>query len=720
MFAKVIIDNPFLKKIGPISYSISDQFQNSIEIGSLVTVPFRNQKNTAVVVEILEDRHCDLPDLKPILEVSTFKLPKWQIDLAYWISDYYLCPLYKAIKLFLPPNFWKGGFEEKIQWAILPATSLLEIKNYFNKNKTFTKQVALLKALFDKKMLMASEHDHSVMKALKNKGLIRLMPVETITKDIQKQLKLEKHIFTEDQQKIFQDLRQSKKTIHLLYGLSSSGKTEIYLRLAMEYINKGQQVLIIGPELTLIQHLAPYFKSFFPQQFALLHGKISAVKKRSIWHQIQKKQINLIVGSRLALFYPYQNLGLIILDECHEWSYKSDQSPRYHSREIAIEIAKINNIKTVLGTATPDIESYFQSQNNNQWQLHTLEKSHNDFQTQALIADLRDEFHRDNKSVFSEILRQKITTTLAGKEQTLIIINRRGFANTVTCQDCGLTSDCPKCENPFTLYKNQKGNHLFCHHCGKNELFHSACIHCGSISIKELGIGTQKVVQEAQKIFPEAKILQIDGTTIKNIKNLQELQSNLEDADIIIGTQIAAKGFDLKRVTLSCILLADLELNFPDYNSGERAYQLFMQTRGRAGRHKEGLFLIQTYQPEHPIIKAVTASTPNQRSFEKFYEEEINSRKLLDLPPFTKIARLNIKDDNEKTAEVRVKKAYSSLKMHCSERERQNLFSAPDLIYRKMGRYNWHIIIQSPEPQKLILKAKATDCLIDINPNSTI
>lgn len=719
MFAKVIFDHPFVNKKGSLSYGIPKELEKEIVVGSIVKVPFKHSFTSGVVLEILEDKHCDLPKLKPVFEVSKYKINNLQIEFANWLKNYYLSGAAKAFKLFLPSSAWKSGIRKADNFILLPLMSDEEIKNYILKNKKNSRQINLLKTLLEKKLLLFKEWDGSVIKNLLEKKVIKKINYEKgVSNNIIKS-KYQKSELTENQNKIVKDIEESGKNIHLLHGLSASGKSEVYLHLALENIKKGKQVLIIAPEIALTQHLISYLQNFFPGKVAHLHSKSSNSKKNEIWIQLQQKRIQILVGSRISLFYPFNNLGLIVVDEEQEWSYKSEQSPRYHTREAAIKLAELSNCKILLGSATPSIYSYHQALNNNNWQLHSLNKDLNQFESQAKILDLREEFHRGNKSVFAEELQIAMQKTLEKKEQSIIIINRRGFAKTVSCRDCGLSSDCLNCKTPFTLYKNKKGNHLFCHHCGKTEIYHTACNNCGSINVKELGIGIQKVLEESKKLFPQAKIMQLDGSVIKK-GHLESLLPDLQNADIIIGTQLLAKGFDLERVTLSCILLADLELNFPDFNSSEKAYQLFVQTRGRSGRHKNGAFYLQTYQPDHPVIQASCLPSISLESYEKFYQEEISIRKNLNLPPILEMVRVNVVTETEKEAEEKIHNLLSQIRKIADEEEKQSIMAAPDLIYRKKNKYNWHLIFCSKNPQKILKKLNLDKVKVDINPNSSI
>lgn len=723
MFAHVILNNHFFPQSDHLSYAIPKAMESEIAVGSLVTVPLRGRKTGGLVINILDDRFNKLPHLKNIISLSPYRLSEWQLKIADWMSSHYLCPLSKALQPFFSAAVWEEKITNSDQTtAILAAAPVEEIRDYLQKHPHFRQQNSLLKKLLAQKLLLANEYPLSLRRSLVQKGLIKTLSYEKAISTSSLSISIEKstkHPLSAGQKAIFDSITGSKTPLHLLHGLSASGKSEIYLRLALETVKNGGQVLILAPEISLIQHLAPYFQAFFPQQFALLHSRLPIQRKKKLWRQVHSGQIKVVLGSRLALFYPFADLKLIIMDEAHEWSYKNNQIPRYHTREVITALAeKIADIKIVLGSATPDLVSYHAALHEQRWQFHSLHKEHNDWQAQGQSVDMRQEFQRGNKSVFSETLIAAISERLSKKEQSLIIINRRGFANTVSCRDCGGRSDCPLCQVPLTLYKKTGAPRLFCHHCGQGEIYHSACRHCGGLNIKEIGVGTERVVALAQNLFPTAKITQVDGSTLKKKADLAELNQTMASADIIVGTGIVAKGFDLPRLTLSCILLADLELNFPDYDSGERAFQLFAQTRGRVGRHQHGLFLAQSYQPEHPVLQAALANPFTITAFNDFATSELATRQTLNLPPFCQLARINIKHPDEAQAHNESEKLLALLR--ANQEENEEIYAAPDLIYRKTGLYNWHLIIHSPNPQRLIAKAKIKTAGVNIGPLSTI
>ncbi|MBU2524549.1 primosomal protein N' [Patescibacteria group bacterium] len=757
MIAKIIINEPFLNKVETLTYAIPKEYENICAAGSICTVPFRNTHVTGIIIETLDNKFCDQPKLKAISSVSDLKLQKWQIDLAKWITKYYLCPLYKAFKLFLPQNMWKGNLEFKSPTVYKLAITNNEAKEFLQKNKKYKKQHLVVKHLLINGISQRQniKTEKNVITTLIKKGIIQELDFNTTKTGSPSTTKTDKFVLSENQQKVFDNILDNRDKTNLIHGLSASGKTEIYLHLALKILSEGKQALIIAPELTLTHHLIQYFKKFFPQSIAILHSKISESQKKEIWHQIYTGQIKIVIGSRMALFYPYQNLGLIVMDEEHEWSYKSDQAPRYQTKETLLNLPaiikkteSINPPLIVLASATPSIESYYLATKKDKTdkvnnlpkiKLHYLDKDINESEVKTKIMDMREEFHRANFTMFSEKLQAAITKRLENKKQVLMIINRRGYASSVCCRDCGHIVQCDNCQVPITLYKNEAGSKFFCHHCAGIKQYLAACPSCGSINIKELGVGTQKVMAQLRKIYPLAKILQVDGSTMKNLSSLNKFQEDLNNSDIIIGTQMAAKGLDLKRCTLSVILLADLELSFPDYNSSERAYQLFVQTRGRAGRHENGEFIIQTYQPDHPVVISASAARLNQKTYLDFYNTEIEFRKELSYPPFTKLARLNIKDQDELKAknqasiiekmlqqEINSYKNSQHSQITAKEFETKKdidlpiINKSPDLIYRKKGLYNWHILIRSNNPQKLIQSNKSPNTIIDINPLSTL
>ncbi|MBL4694783.1 primosomal protein N' [Candidatus Gracilibacteria bacterium] len=406
-----------------------------------------------------------------------------------------------------------------------------------------------------------------------------------------------------EQEQIISDIKATKENKILIQGVTGSGKTEVYTRIAQEQIKQGKQVLILVPEISLTTQIIEYFQDTLQIPAAIIHSKRSASERFNSWEKIWKNEAKLIIGSRSSIFSPFQNLGLIIMDEEHEYSYKQDSSPRYSTHKVAEKLLELNpQAKLIYGSATPSIETRSKTKT---FFLNT--RIGNKDLPQVEIVDLRQEFRKRNNSIFSESLHQAITATLERKEQVLLFLNRRGSASSIVCRDCGHSSTCPDCETKLTFHSRTLSEpSTICHHCGNISTPPKTCPECKSANIRYLGIGTQKIEAEVLKTFPQAKVLRADKDTTSTKNGFADIFKAFRnhEADILIGTQMIAKGLHLPKVSLVGVILADIGLNIPDFRSTERNFQLMTQVSGRAGRAEtQGKVIIQTYAPESISLK---------------------------------------------------------------------------------------------------------------------
>lgn len=516
------------------------------------------------------------------------------------------------------------------------------------------------------------------------------------TEEKEKSLPLHKKL-TEKQQEIVKKILTSHTNgKFLIHGITGSGKTEIYLQLASEYVRKGHQVLILTPEIGLTPQLVQYFKHNFENRIALIHSQLSAGERRQEWFRIEAGQVDIVIGSRSALFQPFKNLGLIIMDEEHEWTYKQDQSPRYHARDVAIKTSELLNIKIVLGSATPDIETYYKAKNKQYMLLEIFDRfGENIALPKVRIVDMRQEMEQQNYSPFSNILRDKIAEKLQKKEQILLFLNKRGMASCILCRDCGHTVTCRDCDVSMTYH--QSNTKLICHHCGLTGKPPVVCPECESHSIRFLGAGTEKIETELHKLFPNARIMRADRDTTSKKGSFEKIYNDFRQgkADILIGTQMIGKGLHLPEVNLVGVILADIGLNIPDFRSGERTFQLLTQVAGRSGRKNHGEVIIQSYMPENATIRYA-----RDHDFQGFYKYEITQRELLGYPPFQKVIKLTRVDEDASQClkeALQVKRLLDKI-----VDETTSVTAAPALIMRLHGKYRWNIIIKGPNPEKTL------------------
>lgn len=644
-FADVLIQHAYSRKQESFTYAIPAALE--VQKGSGVVVPFQKAEKPGVILE-LHDRRPNF-DTKEVIRKLTEEmlLSEWQLKTAEWISEYYFCSKYDAIRLFLPTSIFK---------VIKRRASIL--------NKKTAQKVA------------------------------------------------PERMLTADQKKIVDEIIQKAPPVSLIHGITGAGKTEIYIRLIKNCIQKGRQALVLAPEIALTPQLLKSFESHFPR-IAVIHSKISEAKRAELWRAIQKGEVDLVLGSRSALFSPFQKLGLIVMDEEHEASYKQDSNPRYHARTVALKIAGLTGAQVVLGSATPSIESMWAAREG-QYQLFTLtERISGTALPHVEVVDMRNELKGGNFSLFSSVLEQKIGSALAKKEQVILFLNRRGSASSTICRDCGYSSKCMDCELPLTYHAhNFRTPLLICHHCGRIEKVPTLCPTCKSTRIKHLGVGTERVESELKKLFPNARIARADRDTMGKKDSYKDLHEALNNGtiDILIGTQMIGKGFDIAKVSLVGILMADLGLHIPDFRTTERMFQLLTQVAGRAGRREtQGEVVLQTYNPDHPAIEL-----SKTHDYNGFYEQEISARKDAGFPPFQKLVKIMLIGKTLKEVEKQAEQIKNLL--HSSEHK---IYSAPALFSKSQSGYQWNVLIQGPSPLALVQslpKEQLKNCRVDVDP----
>lgn len=607
-----------------------------VEKGQAVKINLRNKLSYGIILDLHEEK----PEFKTreITEIVYEKpvLNQIQLSLLKWTSLHYFCPLYKCLKLMLPTKILQG--------------------------KTIKRRTKKDEQIFNPKI------------------------EKTLTKD---------------QEEAVETITQKPANKFLIQGITGSGKTEIYVQLAKQYIEKNQQVLILVPEIALTPQTIHYFENSLHLKAAILHSKLSEGEKIENWKNIWEEKTKLVIGSRSSIFSPFQNLGLIIIDEEHESSYKQDQNPRYKTHKIADKISELTKeVKIVYGSATPSIETQFELKNNTIKLLSRIGKS---TLPEVQITDLREEFHKKNFSIFSDLLQEEFQSVIKKKEQAILFINRRGTSSSVVCRDCGTPELCKNCELPLTYHsKTLNIPKLICHHCGTISDPPSICKNCKSSNIRYLGIGTQRIEDELQKLFPEIKILRADKDTTNRKDSFEKIYKDFRDhkADVLIGTQMIAKGLHLPKVSLVGVILADIGLNIADFHAIERNFQLMTQVSGRAGRGEiPGKVVIQTYNPENPALKFAQI-----QNYDQFYEYEIRERQLLLYPPFSHLIKLTIE---EKTFE-KAKSEAEKLENLCWKIARENQIAEefeintyPAYFLKLRGKFRYIILLKSKDEVKL-------------------
>ncbi|GAA0612698.1 primosomal protein N' [Virgibacillus siamensis] len=535
---------------------------------------------------------------------------------------------------------------------------------------------SVIKALLDKQLLIASKKE------------IYRNPYEDSTFEKTEALELTK----EQQQAITpirNSIRQNQHDVFLIHGVTGSGKTEIYLQAIQDVIKQGKEAIVLVPEISLTPQMVKRFKGRFGSNVAVMHSALSSGEKYDEWRRIHRKEVQVVVGARSAIFAPFENIGIIIIDEEHENSYKQEDNPRYHARDVAIHRGEIHQCPVVLGSATPTLESYARA-HKGVYKLATLRKRTNEKDMPDVeIVDMRNELHEGNRSMFSRTLIEKMEHRIAKGEQIVLLLNRRGYSTFVMCRDCGHVKECPHCDIALTYHKNS--NRLKCHYCSYEEPMPVFCPSCNSDLIRFFGTGTQRIEESLVQLIPEARVIRMDVDTTRGKGAHEKLLNQFvsKQADILLGTQMIAKGLDFANVTLAGVLTADSMLHLPDFRSSEKTFQLLTQVSGRAGRHDlPGEVIIQTYTPEHYSIQLAS-----HYDFVQFYRIEMNTRKTFQYPPYVFLTLITVSHQNHVTV-VQTAQRIAQLLQQQVEDGTVILGPTPSPIARMKDRYRYQCMIK--------------------------
>ena len=540
-----------------------------------------------------------------------------------------------------------------------------------------------------------------------------------ISKSDQKNEQIQKPKLSLEQKKISKLIINNPSKPHLIFGVTGSGKTEIYLEVLEETIRENKQALILVPEVSLTPQIVSRFEDRFPGQAVLYHSYLRETERANAWKNISRGKKNIVVGSRSALFLPYRNLGLVVMDEEHETSYKQEQSPRYEAREVAKQLCRLTRSILILGSATPSLESFYFAEKGN-YHLHTLNKRFiQDLMPEVSVVDMRNEFQFGNRSVLSLAIKEEITKVLERKRQVVLFLNRRGLSTFVICRDCGYIEKCPNCDIPLTYHLNYNSGKLYCHHCDFDKNESTRCPNCNSAAIKFFGQGTQKVERETRKFFPKARIKRMDSDSVsKNHQNIYENFKN-KNFDILIGTQMIAKGWDIPGVDLVGIISIDGTQNLPDFRATEKAFSLILQVGGRTGRgDNRGKVIIQTYNPDNDIFGYAI-----RHDYRSFYDKEITKRKELHYPPFSNLISLTYSHHDEQKAQQEATGLKQKLEYKLDKSQVMILGPSPAFIPKINKLYRWQLLIKIKRPLnhgkilEKVLKYTSTNWKIDINPS---
>ena len=721
MIAEVIVDIASGETDRIFDYLCDDQ----VVVGSRVHAPFGGKTVSGFVMKIKETSTLDFNRLKKVTPYSD-ELPALTgecLSLAEKITARYKVPKALVLRLFLPAEMRTGRVRELMRnyaELTLPLSEMklsksaknqIGVAEYLTQNgKT---DCALLNSLFQGGVL-----------GLEKKGYVRITK-EQIFRDPYKTVEGEsvQRVLTADQKRAVETIRSDERTVQLLHGVTGSGKTEIYLTLIADCLKEGKSSIFLVPEISLTPQMLSQLRARFGKNAAILHSGLSAGERFDEWWRLRTGEAKIAIGARSAIFAPLENLGVIIVDEEHDSSYASETAPRYNTFDVALLRAKKNGCKLVLGSATPAVDTYKRAKEG-EFSLIRLEKRINQRPLpEIVIADMRREVRRGNNSAFSGALKEEIEKCLSTGNQAILFLNRRGYSQTVICKECGYVAKCQQCDVSLTYHRDE--NCLKCHYCGNKYEMLRACPECGGVKLSYAGTGTQRIVSDLQRLYPTARILRMDNDTTSGKEGHYKILKAFAEkkADILVGTQMIAKGHDFPSVTLVGILDADMSLHFSDYRSGERTFQLLTQVAGRSGRAEEkGKVVLQTFDPQNEVLRFAV-----EYDYEGFYENEISLRAAMAFPPFSKIVRVLVTGEEDKKCIETLKTAYFALEaLYLKNPDKFLSFAkmkAP--IKRIQNKFRYQVLMRLADPSilpqiyEICAAARTRDTLVSVEENPT-
>ena len=731
MIASVIVDilNSNVDKV--FDYIIPENID--VKKGNRVFVPFANRQIEGIVIDLKEKSNIEKNKLKSITKVleTLPSITEEMLDLMYFMQSKYHILLADALRLFIPAELRRGTVNEKLISYIYINPKIDYEKTIENINKRAFKQLAALEFLKKEKNCsltkLNKQYGQNAIKKLLDDGILliekinkRRIPYENINDDKEKNI-----ILTSKQKQAIEIIENNSPDKFLLFGVTGSGKTEIYLNRIQNALNNGKSAIMTVPEIALTPQIMSIFRTRFGDKVALIHSGLSAGERFDEWNRLRKGEAKIAVGARSAIFAPLKNVGVIIMDEQHEQSYISENAPRYDTKDIANYRSKYNNCSLIMGSATPLVESYYNALKGD-YKLIEIAERINGEMPEIDIIDMRREVIAGNNSVFSSQLKDKITEELNKGNQIMLFINRRGYSPVVICSECGYIAKCSNCDVTLNYHKAEK--QLKCHYCGSKYEMLDVCPKCNSDKIRKSGAGTQKVCDELKNLYPNARILRMDNDTTRNKEshlNIIKKFAN-KQADIMVGTQMIAKGHDFPFVTLVGILDADLSLYFADYRSVERTFSLITQVSGRAGRaEKKGEVILQTHTPNHYVYRQII-----DYDYKGFYKREISLREAAKYPPFSKVIRIMSISENEQTAKEAIKSIYDKVKIVKQNNKDAfiylNVMKSP--VKRIKNKFRYQVLARIKDSDGKITdylydivdicRVKNVACYLEINPSA--
>lgn len=725
LYAEVIVDIAAGSTDRPFHYIIPDSITN-LQPGSLVEVPFGGRRSIGFVVGLTSEADVPAERLRPIhklLEAEPVLAPD-ALPLARWMVDRYLCRFVQALRVMLPPVVRRSTVAPRTAWRVKVLMGIRELQELRESQLRRAPRQAqaidrLLAAMTngepgpfwvdDLRTGKGAEGDLSTdaLRRLEQRGVL-VLERAVRARDPHPPGKFSPSPLHEpnDQQAaalaaIDEAADRGQFTSILLWGVTGSGKTEVYLHAIGRMLERGRGSIVLVPEISLTPQMIQRFKAALGEKVAVLHSGLSAGERYDEWHRIRSGAAPVVVGARSAVFAPVQPLGLIVVDEEHAGSYKQEDAPRYHAREVALERGRLNNAVVVLGSATPSVETVYAARQGVHREIRLANRIGWRPHPEIIVVDMRAEYRRGNRGFFSRELEDAITRHLSNGGQVLLFLNRRGFATVTLCRECGAPVRCPNCSVALTYHRTD--GRLHCHYCEYSRRPPDQCPQCGGSAIGFFGAGTQRVEQAAQQQFPRARVARMDADTTRRKGSHERIYHAFRqgEIDILVGTQMIARGWDVPGVTLVGVIDADVALHLPDFRSGERAFELLTQVAGRAGRGDEpGQVYIQTFNPDHYAIKAAAGGDDDA-----FYQAELVSRRELGYPPYSELVRIVLSGSGDEAVAAEAERV-SSLVMEFwagqdALDDNQLLGPSPAPLHRLRGMYRWHMLLKGPDGKLL-------------------
>lgn len=717
MYAEVLIEYSAKSIDKTFTYIIPNNLKEDIKIGMKVQIPFGTKIINGFVTNITNnfDNSYELKEIVSIVD-KYLCLNKEMMELGSYLQEKTLCTKIAAYQTMLPSSLkvkeQKNNYSKYLTYIALNTTQE-QITNYINSNPRKKINAEILTELTNTDKILKNTYNSSNVKQLLEEGLIKEIK-EQIYRLNKNKKDIEEITLSKEQENAINSINLNTKNTYLLHGVTGSGKTEVYMQLIEQTIKQNKTAIMLVPEISLTTQIVNRFYDRFGSEVAIFHSALSDGEKFDEYLKILRNEVKIVIGTRSAIFTPLNNLGLIILDEEHSENYKQDSNPRYHAKDIAEFRSNYHNIPLILGSATPSLESMARAKKSVYEYIEMKHRIGSSVLPDIKIIDMTEELKNRN-TIFSEELINKLCDRYINQEQSIILLNRRGYSTIITCKACGYTYSCPHCDITLTYHKSS--NNLRCHYCGYTVFKKDECPACNEKALIDYGLGTEKLEAELKRRLPEARIVRMDADTTRNKGSHEDIINRFKnhEYDILLGTQMISKGLDFPLVTLVGVINADATLNIPDFRSGERTYALLSQVAGRAGRgDKKGEVILQTYNPDNYTLKCV-----KEQDYEKFYNYEMTNRHKLDYPPYYYITSVKIASSDYDVASKEIIKVKKYLEQNISKK---SIILGPTTasMFKMKNIYRFQILIKYKVDNNLQKALKELDELYMLNKKANI